>query len=86
MEVGNALCVRGQSANASSDLRLTPEELVAQDERELAIAECIRPSWRATPCTRKTHGPLMTVTNAKLLNTATATTRTRSLEGSRTIN
>eukprot|EP00965_Chrysotila_dentata_P025451 846018-Pleurochrysis_carterae.AAC.1 len=40
MEVGNALCVRGQSANASSDLRLTPEELAARDERELAIAEC----------------------------------------------
>eukprot|EP00965_Chrysotila_dentata_P101288 3343993-Pleurochrysis_carterae.AAC.1 len=40
MEVGKALCARGKSADASDDLRLTLEELAAQDERELAIAEC----------------------------------------------
>eukprot|EP00965_Chrysotila_dentata_P105521 3484918-Pleurochrysis_carterae.AAC.1 len=40
MEVGNALCVRGLSADALGGLRLTPEELAAQDKRELAIAEC----------------------------------------------
>eukprot|EP00965_Chrysotila_dentata_P178561 5897329-Pleurochrysis_carterae.AAC.1 len=40
MEIGTALCVRGQPADAHDGLRLTPEELAAQDERELAIAEC----------------------------------------------
>eukprot|EP00965_Chrysotila_dentata_P136171 4502078-Pleurochrysis_carterae.AAC.2 len=38
VEVGAALCVR--SLEDTCSLPLTPAELVAQDERELAIAEC----------------------------------------------
>eukprot|EP00965_Chrysotila_dentata_P239246 6202987-Pleurochrysis_carterae.AAC.3 len=40
IEVGSALCVRDTAGNSAENLRLTPDELAAQDERELAIAEC----------------------------------------------
>eukprot|EP00965_Chrysotila_dentata_P104932 3465929-Pleurochrysis_carterae.AAC.1 len=40
MEVGNALCVRDVADDSAELLRLTPDEFAAQDERELAIAEC----------------------------------------------
>eukprot|EP00965_Chrysotila_dentata_P062397 2068128-Pleurochrysis_carterae.AAC.1 len=40
LEIGAALCMRSLPAVDHDGLRLTPEELAAQDERELAIAEC----------------------------------------------
>eukprot|EP00965_Chrysotila_dentata_P166291 5490051-Pleurochrysis_carterae.AAC.1 len=40
MEVGAALCVRSNFEGASQIVPLTPEEVEAQDGRELALAEC----------------------------------------------
>eukprot|EP00965_Chrysotila_dentata_P075463 2492008-Pleurochrysis_carterae.AAC.1 len=40
MDVGAALCVRSSVDATSKVVPLTPEELEAQDERELALAEC----------------------------------------------
>eukprot|EP00965_Chrysotila_dentata_P123632 4087142-Pleurochrysis_carterae.AAC.1 len=40
MNVGDALCVRSNIDATSQVVPLTPEELEAQDERELALAEC----------------------------------------------
>eukprot|EP00965_Chrysotila_dentata_P024648 816595-Pleurochrysis_carterae.AAC.1 len=40
MEVGAALCVRSTLEDTSQIVPLSPEELEAQDERELALAEC----------------------------------------------
>eukprot|EP00965_Chrysotila_dentata_P055984 1856338-Pleurochrysis_carterae.AAC.1 len=40
MEIGAALCVRSSVDATSKVIPLTPEELEAQDERELALAEC----------------------------------------------
>eukprot|EP00965_Chrysotila_dentata_P140480 4644245-Pleurochrysis_carterae.AAC.1 len=40
MDVGAALCVRSNIDATSQVVPLTPEELEAQDDRELALAEC----------------------------------------------
>eukprot|EP00965_Chrysotila_dentata_P250187 6209299-Pleurochrysis_carterae.AAC.1 len=40
MDVGAALCVRSNADATSKVVPLTPEELEAQDERELALAKC----------------------------------------------